>query len=1517
MAHVAITNEGGLVSSDLLERIAATPESVEGQRPGDFGVEGRLSEEIQSAFSDAASYWNAFQARLHRGKESATTITRETWMLPLLEEVGYDLRFQRAALQAGGNTYPISHRRGSDENAPPIHIVASDQELDKRGEAKQSPHAIVQDFLNRSDTLWGIVTNGRRLRVLRDTARFSKPSYIEFDLEGMMQGGLYSEFVLFYRLVHSSRLPRTAGDAHDCLLERYHQQGIEEGGRVREKLRDGVKEALEILGTGLVAQSASTTLREKFTAKRLADIEYYRQLLRLIYRLLFLMVAEERRLLFVSSREESARQEIYSRWYSIARLRERADARLFDDGESDLWEGLKQTFRLFEDAKTASALGLTALDGELFGRFACADLIDAKDVPGPRLKNADLLSAIWRLSTFEDSDGKKKRGPRRRVNFAGLDVEELGSVYEALLDYHPQVTIEGERSRFELIAGSERKTTGSYYTPPELVRELIKSALEPVITDRLAKAETSNEKERALLSMKICDPASGSGHFMLAAARRVGRELAKVRSGEAEPNPEDYRRAVRDVICRCIYAVDKNQLAVDLCKVALWIEGHASGLPLSFLDNHVKCGDSLIGVLDFGVLRVGVPDGAYKAMNGDEKKIASEIRKRNRAEAKEASLFHYDVGGETSKLAGAFAAVADLPETSPDEVHAKETRYAELRRGGEWERGKTACDLWTTAFFAPLTMEGNVAIPTTRHVWEAVAGQLPTGRVSGLAAVLSRDQRFFHWPLEFPEVFAGGESGAGFDVTLGNPPWEVAQLKEEEFFWSKDPEIARLKGGRRKAAIARLAAEKQSLWDELVSAQRISDKQTEFWRECGRFPATTVGKLNTYALFTEASFHLIRKIGYMGMIVQSDILTSTTYSNFVERIISDNLLVSFYDFENVERLFPEMDTRNPHFSLLTIAGESSERLADVAFWTTNPKQLTDTRRHFDLTRASLSELSPGVFALPMIRSRSDAEITRRIFHREAIKDGTGVNNLRSFQFEYRQGIFNSTADNRFLKDFHTVPRNADAITFGDTKWLPAFEPKSFHQFDSRFADWDPVRGKIAPVSTEAKGDPHFALRPAYWMEENEVISRISGRSYKMDFIIAVRRITNSTNERTVIASLVESPCFNENTWLFFMQEEPARCLLFLANLNSMIFDYLVRQRMSSAFVPISTLERIPFLMPGRYSPKDQGVIAENVIELSYTFHGFSTRATAAGFQREPHEWNTDRRSRLRAELDAYYAYLYGLTRRELEYILDPKAVMGEDYPSETFRVLKDNEIRQFGEYRTQRLVLAAWDRFVGDGTFDLARLRDPQYIDRVSDELSRTRARLEETERNQRALAMLAAETPRPTLFLEGITDVTIIEAAWSVFFPGEPIPVKVLAAGGTKEMGSLAGPGKALREVLGDRQVLALADNDAAGRKLIDDGHIKKGGIFKQLSNGIHWCLLKPTEGFAAVMKAHAIPAAYWPFTIEAAFLPSLRRVAEAAGAWAFSGPYRLSFSTIPIWPVAWSRCCRDSAQETTPIGI
>ena len=536
MSYATITIEGGLFPPDLLDRIASGAAGIRGQRAADFGLSpGRpLLDEMQRSFSEARVHWESFTLRLERSRESRTTLTRQDWAFELFEILGFaPLEFQRASVDAGGVSFPISHRTHAAENASPVHVVAFDQALDERAAGgRRTPHALVQDFLNRSEALWGIVTNGARLRLLRDSARLSKPSYLEFDLRAMIEGNAYGEFVVLYRLLHATRFPVDGIEPHECLLERYHAEGIEEGGRVREKLRDGVKSALEVLGAALLRHPDNEPLRDALRSRDLDEARYYRQLLNFVYRMLFLMVAEERRLLATES--DARRQEVYDRYYGIGRLRDRAERYFTGDAHGDLWIGLAQTFRLFREENAARQLGLSPLNGELFGMQAC------RDIEAAASSNESFLTAMRFLSTFDSG------GVRRRVNYAHLDVEEFGSVYESLLDYRPVLslgTAEGVPPRFDLAVGTERKQTGSYYTPPELVRELIDSALVPVMEDRLARAGTPAERERALLDMRVCDPASGSGHFLLAAARRIARELARVRTGEEEPTPRAYRVA--------------------------------------------------------------------------------------------------------------------------------------------------------------------------------------------------------------------------------------------------------------------------------------------------------------------------------------------------------------------------------------------------------------------------------------------------------------------------------------------------------------------------------------------------------------------------------------------------------------------------------------------------------------------------------------------------------------------------------------------------------------------------------------------------------------------------------------------------------------------------------------------------------------------------------------------------------------------------------------------------------------
>jgi hypothetical protein len=765
MSRVTVLVEGGLLPDDLLEKIADG--SAQGQRAADFGItSGRLSDEIMRAFSDAQSYWSAFQHRYERaskgGRESTTTVTRESFVIPLLEALGYKLEFKRS-LAVGDHSFNISHLAGDDPSAPPVNIVSADETLDERGSARRSAHSTVQEYLNLSDSVWGLATNGRWLRLLRNSSRLAKPRYIEFDLAGMMESNVYSDFHLLYRLLHRTRLPKSAADASECWLEKYFNEGVEQGSRVRDRLRDGVVEALKIFGNAFLSHEKSSHLREQISGGRLTAPAFYREVLRLVYRLLFLMVAEERRLMFPESRENEDRRAIFTEHYGVTRLRARVEGYVGEDPEIDLWESLKQTFDILRDDRAAHMLGMAALNGELFGPHGCPDLDGGGDAERAAFcRNDELLSAIDRLSKFDDD------GIRRRVNFAALDVEELGSVYESLLDYHPEISV--EPLWFQLIEGSERKTTGSYYTPPDLVRELINSALIPVVKERLMPAKTREDREKAILSMRVIDPAAGSGHFLLAGARHLARELARIRTGEEEPPPSAFRRALRDVIRECIYAVDKNPLAVDLCKVALWIEGHNAGQPLSFLDHHVKCGDSLVGVFDLKVLGEGIPDDAYKPVEGDDKSAAKHYRQLNRETKNDCPTLQLFKLPENT--IGALEALSQRDERTPDDVAEKEREYDRLVNSPAMQHLENACNAWTAAFFLPLRLpefRGRDLVPTTSTVWERLSGRQIYGPLDGEIAKARATYSFFHWPIQFPDVFARG----GFHVVVGNPPYSA------------------------------------------------------------------------------------------------------------------------------------------------------------------------------------------------------------------------------------------------------------------------------------------------------------------------------------------------------------------------------------------------------------------------------------------------------------------------------------------------------------------------------------------------------------------------------------------------------------------------------------------------------------------------------------------------------------------------------------------------------------------------
>ena len=494
--------EGGLFAPDLLEALAAA--DLPGQKPQDFGLPpGRsLIAEIAAVFSDARALWQVFQNRLERlpDDDLATSDTREVWVIPLLHLLGYDLRYNPRALEVDGQMYPISHMvidgRGGEQESTragehltlssshaltlsntPVHIVGCRQELGRlapSGRPRLSPHALVQEYLNRSEALWGIVTNGRTLRLLRDSTFVRRQAYVEFDLEAIFAGNRFDDFALLYRLLHRTRLPAAGARPEDCLLETYYQQSLQQGGRVREHLRDGVEQAITLLANGFLSSSPTLTFSRSpalpdptLPLSRSDPLFLYKQLLRLIYRFLFLLVAEERGLM--------GQNLIYLEHYGVSRLRRLCENRAAYTDDTDLWLSLRALWVTLTDEKMAALLGIPPLNGEL---FAHQNLDDAL------ITNRDLLNAFWYLSFYQEGSA-----PPRRVNYAALDTEELGSVYESLLDYHPAIQLDSRgKPTFALTPGSERKSTGSYYTPPALVSELVKSALEPVIEEKLRAA---------------------------------------------------------------------------------------------------------------------------------------------------------------------------------------------------------------------------------------------------------------------------------------------------------------------------------------------------------------------------------------------------------------------------------------------------------------------------------------------------------------------------------------------------------------------------------------------------------------------------------------------------------------------------------------------------------------------------------------------------------------------------------------------------------------------------------------------------------------------------------------------------------------------------------------------------------------------------------------------------------------------------------------------------------------------
>jgi hypothetical protein len=1344
LAYDTLRLEGALLLPDLLEKaaqgLASHGDEAAYQTPKGFS----LQEEYGRAFRIAQAQWKAFAARIPREDLDAAEVTRQFVEEFLRDGLGYrDLR-ATPPVQAGDRRYPIDFLAGQNGQFPiviaPHRLSLDDPDprfvprhvQDSGGPRRKSAFQLAQEFLNASpDHTWGLVTNGRQLRLLRDANTLTRPSFLEFDLETVLEGARYADFAALWRLLHASRI-----DGAHTVWEIWRAEGQQEGARVREGLREGVTQALIALGEGFLKHPGNEPLRRRLIAGELAANApdgngYYPQLLRLVYRLIFLIAVEERGLLHPrdDSPEAIAARRIYAEGYSAARLRDRCLRRPAHDQHDDLWQSLAVVFRGL--ARGQPRLALPALGG-LFAPDQCPDLDAA------HLTNRDLLAAIRCLRWSNRS------GALAPVDYRNMGPEELGSVYESLLELVPDADPHARRFGFIGLTtdgstqGNARKLSGSYYTPDSLVQALIQSALDPVIEARIqARPDAPTE---ALLSITVLDPACGSGHFLLAAARRLAERLAQLRAPEGAVRPEDYRHALREVIGRCLYGVDRNPMALELARFALWLEGFEEGRSLSFLDHHLICGDALIGLTDLDPLALGIPDAAFKPLSGDDKAVCRALAKENKeglkAFAKRRDERNLPLALEQDNLLAERAALEALPDGTLEAARAKEAAWRTYAEHEQASRLHRAADLTIGAFLVPKADGAALtATPTSRNLYLALHSDRAPHELAAahqaarLAAAQScaRAARVLHWPLAFLPVWARG----GFDCVLGNPPWERIKLQEEEFFATRHPLVAAAKNKAERArriewlAQGRLARQlypelehpaqeceaEQRLHAEFIEARRTAEAASAFahvkGEDGGRYPLTGVGDVNTYALFAETIGRIVSSNGRAGFIVPTGIATDDSTKAYFAQVAGGGKLASLYDFENREGLFPGVH-RSYKFCLLTLG---QAQAAEFAFFLTDPAQLADERRRFTLSAEDFRRINPNTRTCPVFRSKKDAELTRKIYARVPVLireaqggepewNPWGVSFMRMFDMANDSHLFLANGEWGMANGGEGAGHSPFA-----THHSPLYEAKLIHQFDHRWATYG-ADGASRDVTPAEKADPAFTVTPRYWVGAAEVDKRLADKGWTRGWLMGWRDICRATDERTVIAAVVPRTAIGNKIPLILPSEKvsPRQVAALLANLSALCFDFAARQKIGGTTLNYFIAKQLPVLPPDFYSEDDLAFIAPRVLELTYTAHDLAPWAEDLGYAGEPFVFDAERRARLRAELDAWYARAYGLSRDDLCYVLDPEAAMGAGYPSETFRVLKQNEMRAFGEYRTARLVLEAFSRM------ELAEARGEPYV---------------------------------------------------------------------------------------------------------------------------------------------------------------------------------------------------------------
>ena len=891
-------------------------------------------EGVEAAFERLQELYETERELVDGHKEDALI---DSWIDPVLDVLGYGARSE--ATLPGGGGYVDRLLFASEETRREAEMEAMDagaDEMFKRAsavlEAKQwdanfterfnedrqyrdASHQ-VKFYLERTPepVRWGILTNGKKWR-LYGTKDYETQTYYEVDLPELLESGNLAEFKYFYLFFRPEAFTEIAGTS---FLDAVWNESETAAQQLGEDLQDNVFTALRVLGKGFV----ETNDLDIDPDDEAALDELKEQSLVLLYRLMFILYAESRQLI---NPDDSDAEREYDEHFSLDQRRLEiletiADGETFDEAYSEfstvIWQRLRNLFELIDEGN--DALGVTAYNGGLF------DADDHEFLAEHEVSDRYLAEVIYRLSTTETDDGEFVL-----ADYADLDTRHLGSIYEGLLEHEFRIAPEQyaavaedggqvwkpatevsvadavetvpEGSLYVVNDDGERKATGAYYTPDYVVTYIVEETVDPLVEEIEAEladtglepgtVEYVTEFWKRVRELKILDPAMGSGHFLTKATGYVAEQvMAEVRELETA-TLFDEEQIRREVSKECIYGVDRNGMAVELAKLSMWLETLSSDQPLAFLDHHLKTGNSLVGS-DITEILSTDEDGP------SGQTTLSDWLTQTRREALE-------------QVMDRMQDLLDIENDSLADIKEMEQVYDDIREDPLFVHLLEMASVHTADQFGldvPDDADERMAKALRDDSWDEVSG---TDWFES-AQAMAETEAFFHWQLEFPEVFFGGDGElseeAGFDAVVGNPPY---------VFISSIPEYHR-------------------------DYYRITSATWDY-------------RYDLYALFIEDGHDLLKPGGQFGYIIPHNLLNNNSFAQLREFLLENCSEVDVYDF--TEPVFE--DASNEPMLLLTqkrSAGSEETRLRGALTDTTELSSSKSSLKEYSST--SIEEL-PG------------------------------------------------------------------------------------------------------------------------------------------------------------------------------------------------------------------------------------------------------------------------------------------------------------------------------------------------------------------------------------------------------------------------------------------------------------------------------------------------------------------------------------------------------------------------------